>query len=401
MKKFFTISFMCVLFFSAAAGTNNLMQSPLTQLAKIKDTLPENIAREDSLIKEVIKTRTVPKKEKVEYFNQVTKYGFKNLFSNYSYNAAMPYTAQVNPNAESFVQDYIKAHGGYLQNMKGWGQPYFKLIENILMRYGLPKELKYIAVIESNLSIGATSNMGAGGPWQFMPYTAKDYGLVVNGLVDERRDYYKSTHAAARYLLYLYSQMHDWLLVMAAYNGGPARVYNAIKKSGSTDFWRLQYYLPEESRTYVKRFIATHYIMEGGGGVTTFSAGTLPFGNDVNRTKYGSNSSNSTTPFKPTNLSANELADVEVLSISGKYNSGVMVKNLQMTIALFNHFNPSFDATLSVTGNFDLRLPPDKMQLFTANKYQILNESVQALLGDAAVPDFKTVYPVPVKKKHQ
>jgi membrane-bound lytic murein transglycosylase D len=281
--------------------------------------------------------------------------------------------------------------------MKGWGQPYFNLIENILQQYGLPKELKYIAVIESNLSTGATSVVGAGGPWQFMPYTAKDYGLVVNGAVDERRDYYKSTHAAARYLLYLYSQLHDWLLVMAAYNGGPGRVYSAIRKSGSNDFWRLQYYLPEESRTYVKRFIATHYIMEGSGGVTTFSAGVLPAGNEVNRTNYGKG--NNSGVIKTANLSADELVDVEVLSISGKYNSLIIAKNILMDIALFNHFNPSFDATMSVTGNFDLRLPPDKMQLFTANKYQILNESVQALLGDAAVPDFKTVYPLPGKKK--
>jgi membrane-bound lytic murein transglycosylase D len=397
MKKVFTISFLCSLYFSAARGNDNLLQSPTPLSSIVKDTVPENIAKEDSLIEEVIKTRAVPRKDKVQYFNQVTKYGFKNLFSNYSYNASMPYTAQVNPNAESFVQDYIKSHSNYLQNMKGWGQPYFNLIENILQQYGLPKELKYIAVIESNLSTGATSVVGAGGPWQFMPYTAKDYGLVVNGAVDERRDYYKSTHAAARYLLYLYSQLHDWLLVMAAYNGGPGRVYSAIRKSGSNDFWRLQYYLPEESRTYVKRFIATHYIMEGSGGVTTFSAGVLPAGNEVNRTNYGKG--NNSGVIKTANLSADELVDVEVLSISGKYNSLIIAKNILMDIALFNHFNPSFDATMSVTGNFDLRLPPDKMQLFTANKYQILNESVQALLGDAAVPDFKTVYPVPGKKK--
>jgi membrane-bound lytic murein transglycosylase D len=397
MKKVFTISFLCVLYFAGVKGKDNLLKLPPLHYSVVKDTVPENIAKEDSLIEEVIKTTTLPKKDKVQYFNQVTKYGFKNLFSNYSYNASMPYTAQVNPNAESFVQDYIKAHSNYLQTMKGWGQPYFNLIENILQQYGLPKELKYIAVIESNLSTGATSVVGAGGPWQFMPYTAKDYGLVVNGAVDERRDYYKSTHAAARYLLYLYRQLHDWLLVMAAYNGGPGRVYSAIKNSGSNDFWRLQYYLPEESRTYVKRFIATHYIMEGGGGVTTFSAGVLPMGNEVNRTTYGRGSNPG--PFKSTSLTADELVDVEVLSISGKYNSLVIAKNIMMDIALFNHFNPSFDATMSVTGNFDLRLPPDKMQLFTSNKYQILNESVQALLGDAAVPDFKTVYPVPGKKK--
>jgi membrane-bound lytic murein transglycosylase D len=401
MAKYLFLSFLCLLCLRAnAAGTDTFFQDPQSLQNIIQDTIPENIAKEDELIEEVIKTRTVPKKEKVEYFNQVTKYGFKNLFANYSYNSALPYTAQINPNAEIFIQDYMKGHGVYLQKMKGWGQPYFNLIENILQQYGLPKELKYIAVIESNLSTGATSGVGAGGPWQFMPYTARDYGLVVNGYIDERRDYYKSTHAAARYLLYLYKQMHDWLLVMAAYNGGPGRVYSAIKKSGSNDFWRLQYYLPEESRTYVKRFIATHYIMEGGGGATTFSAGVLPFANDVNRTNYPGNNNTSNPYTQKQNLSANELVDVEVLSISGKYNSLIIAKNLAMDISQFNHFNPAFDATMSTTGNFDLRLPPDKMQLFVANKYQILNESVQALLGNTTVPDFKTAYPKSKKKQH-
>lgn len=344
----------------------------------------EDLAKEDRLIDEVVQSRTIPKKEKVQYFNQVTRYGFKNLFSNYSYNSSLPYTAQINPNAELFVQDYIKAHGSYLQKMKGWGQPYFNLIESVLQQYGLPRELKYIAVIESNLSTGATSNVGAGGPWQFMPYTGRDYGLVINGYVDERRDYYKSTHAAARYLLALYKEMHDWLLVMAAYNGGPARVYSAMKKSGSRNFWDLQYYLPAESRTYVKRFIATHYIMEGTGSVTTFS-----------------NSSLENNPYnKKPDLTETELVDVEVLPVSGKYNSMVIAKNLVMDISLFNHYNPGFDGMMSSNGNFDLRLPPDKMQLFLANKYQILNESVQLLLSGAVIPSNKTIY-TPGKKKKQ
>ena len=400
MTKYLLLYFVSFLSLPATAGTDNFLQQSPTLQNVAKDTTPENLAKEDELIEEVIKTRTLPKKEKVEYFNQVTKYGFKNLFANYSYNTALPYSVQINPNAEIFIQDYMKGHGEYLQKMKGWGQPYFNLIENILQQYGLPKELKYIAVIESNLSSGATSVVGAGGPWQFMPYTAREYGLVVNGNIDERRDYYKSTHAAARYLLYLYKQLHDWLLVMAAYNGGPGRVYSAIKKSDSKDFWRLQFYLPEESRTYVKRFIATHYIMEGGGGVTTFTAGVLPFTNDINRTSYPNN--NSANPYnQKATLSADELVDVEVLSISGKYNSLIIAKNILMDIGQFNHFNPAFDATMSTAGNFDLRLPPDKMQLFIANKYQILNESVQALLGGTAVPDFKTVYPTKTKKKQQ
>ncbi len=357
-------------------------QNSLPDDTVVKDTLVENAA-----IDEVIKTRTAPKKEKIQYVSQVTKYGFKNLFSNFSYNSTIPYSAQINPNAETYIQDYMRHHSKHLTGMKGWGQPYFSLIENILAQYGLPKELKYIAVIESNLNPAATSPVGAGGPWQFMPYTARQFGLNVSPYVDDRRDYYKSTHAAARYLLTLYKEMHDWLLVMAAYNGGPGRVYSAMKKSGSKNFWSLQYYLPEESRTYVKRFIATHYVMEGGAGITTVGANMY--------------NENGTTGLKQANhLTEAELEEVEMLPVSGKFNSLVIAKNLTMDIAAFNHYNPDFDAVLSSSGNYELRLPPDKMQLFVANKYGILNECVQVLLGGAAVPQVnKTLYPTKTPKK--
>jgi len=405
MNKLLLIPFLSLLFLQVSGGRSFNSTGDGLQQLNIKDTIGvEDIAKEDELIEEVIKSRSIPKKEKVQYFNQVTKYGFKNLFSNYSYNSTLPYNSQINPNAEIFVQDYMKAHGTYLQKMKGWGQPYFNLIESVLQQYGLPKELKYIAVIESNLSTGATSNVGAGGPWQFMPYTARDYGLTVNSYLDERRDYYKSTHAAARYLLVLYRQLHDWLLVMAAYNGGPGRVYSAMKISGSNNFWDLQYYLPAESRTYVKRFIATHYIMEGSGGITTNGDNTVSndsFSNGENSslTNYG-NAGNKQNPYNSkTVLTAEELVDVEVLSISGKYNSLVIAKNLVMDIALFNHYNPNFDAVMSSTGNFDLRLPPDKMQLFVANKYPILNESVQVLLSGTIIPPNKMVYQKTKEKK--
>ncbi len=175
---------------------------------------------------------------------------------------------------------------------------------------------------------------------------------------------------------------------MAAYNGGPGRVYNAIKKSGSRNFWDLQYYLPEESRTYVKRFIATHYIMEGTGGATTVSG------------DFAAVSFSSAKPKKD-ELTKAELAEVEKLTITGKYNSVVMAKSLSMDIVLFNHYNPNFDITLSSAGSYDLRLPPDKMELFLANKYAILNESVQVLLSDVNAPamPMRTDYPVKRNKR--
>ncbi len=392
MKQFIIIlSAIFFLLLNTKAGnllSNNIQQEQVMQT----DSIIENEKLEDKFIDEVVKTKVVPAKDKVQYFSQVTKYGFKNLFSKYSYNSSLSYSSQVNPSATGFIQDYMKEHGNYLTKMKGWGQPYFNLIESILIQYGLPRELKYIAVIESNLSTAATSYMGAGGPWQFMPYTARDYGLVVNSYYDERRDYFKSTHAASRYLLSLYKQFHDWLLVMAAYNGGPGRVYSAMKQSGSKNFWSLQYYLPSESRTYVKRFIATHFIMEGSGGITT-----------VTNQNAGAEINNGTgaNPFdiKP-QLTAEETENTAIQAISGKYNSLVIAKNLVMDIMQFNRFNPEFDYMMTNNGNYDLRLPQDKMQLFQANKYVILNECVQILLGDNNISNNQTFYP-PVKTKKE
>lgn len=374
------------------ASLKTAAQKPLADTTLVTDTLEKE---ETDIIEDIIKKRVPPKKDKVEYFRQVTSYGFKNLFAKYSYNAALPYSSQVNPYAESYMQDYLKLHSKHLTQMKGWAQPYFNLIEGILMQYGLPKELKYVAVIESNLKTTATSWVGAGGPWQFMPYTAREYGLAVNNFIDERRDYYKSTHAAARYLLTLYRQLHDWLLVFAAYNGGPGRVYNAIKKSGSRNFWMLQYYLPEESRNYVKKFIATHYIMEGANMLTnapTLSgvpdkSGFQPSGPIVDQ--YAVN--------KPV-LNDKETEDVEVLAVSGKFNSVVIAKNLSMDIVHFNRYNPNFDDMLGSTGNYDMRLPSDKMSIFVSNKYQILNECVQVMLGDETIVPAKTTAPKKVKQ---
>ncbi|MEO6219742.1 MAG: lytic transglycosylase domain-containing protein [Ginsengibacter sp.] len=333
---------------------------------------------EDTKIEEVIKSPTPPKKEKVEYVSHVTKYGFKNLFNNYSYNPAMPYSAQVNPYAENYMQDYLQAHGKFLQQLKLNSISYFNYIDGILSQYGLPKELKYLAVIESNLKSNALSVAGARGPWQFMSYTAKEYGLQVNRYVDDRTDYYKSTNAAAKYLLSLYKNLKDWLLVIAAYNGGPGRVYTAIKKSGSRNFWNLQYYLPEESRNHVKKFIATHYIMETG------NSGNIPGSNF----DYPGLTSNSVIK---TNISTDEDSASDAISLSGRYIAAIIAKNLEMDISDFNRFNPGFDNMLATGASYDLRLPNDKMDMFIANKYPILNECVQRLLGDVN-QDTKTVY---------
>ncbi len=332
---------------------------------------------EDKAIDEVITSPNPPKEEKVKYVAEVTKYGFKNLFSNYSYNPAIPYSSQVNPHAETYMQDYLQAHGKSLEKMKATALPYFNLIDGILVRYGLPKELKYLAVIESDLKSNALSIAGARGPWQFMSYTAKGYGLRVNENVDDRTDYDKSTNAAAKYLLSLYKDFKDWLLVIAAYNGGPGRVYTAIRKSGSRDFWKLQYYLPEESRNHVKKFIATHYIME-----TKTPGGGFDY----------SHLNDSSAISKP-DISEVENQNSRETDVSGRYNATIIAKNVDMEMKDFNRYNPGFDDMLASGGTYKMRLPDDKMDIFIANKYPILNESLNHLLEDVSLT------PKPANKK--
>ena len=385
-----------LLFISALAGNISgamAQVQPLldTTVELHRDTLRDQEVIEDKIIDEMVQEQTPLRKDKIQYFSQLTRYGFKNLFPRYSYNPSVPYAAQINSNASGFIENYMRQHSKYLIGMKSWGQPYFNLIENILAQYGLPKELKYIAVIESNLSTGAVSNKGAGGPWQFMPATARQFNLVINNYTDERTDYFKSTHAAAKYLLMLYKQMKDWLLVMAAYNGGPGRVLNAIRRSGSTNFWVLQQYLPEESRTYVKRFIATHYIMEGGIGLGDFGfASGIAANTGATNTYMPGNPYELNKPMIP----QSELDGMETSTISGKYISIIIARQLSMELNQFNRLNPNMDGLLGTNGNYDLRLPPDKMQFFLANKYVILNECVNSLLQEGAINyDNHTSYP--------
>ena len=178
---------------------------------------------------------------------------------------------KLNKKGMQFVRNYIKNSNECLVGVRKRSEIPFYIIDSVFNLYGLPVELKYLAVIESELKPSALSHVGARGPWQLMPGTAHDLGLKVTHQNDERINYYKSTKAAAIYLRDLYAQFGDWLLVLAAYNGGPKPVYTAIHKSGSKNFWSLQNYLPAESREHVKKFIATHYYFEGRGSVTTFT----------------------------------------------------------------------------------------------------------------------------------
>ena len=162
------------------------------------------------------------------------------------------------------VRSYIKRYtdgSGLMSRVLALAQYYFPMIEEELLKAGLPVELRAMAIIESALQAKAVSRVGASGLWQFMPVTARAYGLEVNSMVDERFDPYKATVAACKYMKAPYNMYNDWSLAIAAYNCGPGNVNKALARAGGNpqSFWDVYWYLPSETRGYVPAFIAANY----------------------------------------------------------------------------------------------------------------------------------------------
>lgn len=162
------------------------------------------------------------------------------------------------------VRDKIRVYtnpSGVMSRVLARAKYYFPMIEEELLKAGMPVELRALAIIESALLPTAISRAGAAGLWQFMPRTGKSYGLEINTMIDERMDPVKSTRAACKYIKDLYNMYNDWSLALAAYNCGPGNVNKALARAGGKpeSFWDVYWYLPRETRGYVPAFIAATY----------------------------------------------------------------------------------------------------------------------------------------------
>lgn len=301
----------------------------------------------------------------------------RSFIAGYTFNTGTP----LNPQVAGYVQDYTRREGRSLEHMRSWGRPYFTLFDNILNQYNLPVQLKYLSVIESDLRPNLVSWAGAVGPWQLMPYEAHRFGLKTGKEEDERTDYTKSTHVAARLLRELHNNLGDWLLTIAAYNCGEGRVRQAIRKSGSHNFWDLQYYLPEETRTYVKKYIATHYIFEHGGGPTTMT---------MEESKaYLDKSPEVKTSLSDarTAISAADLQNSVLIELKGRYLSNIIIKDLKLSRLeklQFLKWNEGLDDALAQGNTYSMRIVNIKADYFRKNQDSILYESVMNLLGGVA-----------------
>lgn len=262
-----------------------------------------------------------------------------------------PIRLDYNADVQKYIDLYLDSRVDKLSRYLALKDFYFPIFEAALDRYDLPLELKYLPIVESGLDPLARSPSGAMGLWQLLYPSAKLLGLNITSYKDERCDIYLSTDAACRYLKYLYSLFKDWQLALAAYNGGPGEVRNAIARSGGkTNFWELQPYLSDQTRRYVPAFIAIVYLMN-------------------NAAAHG---------IEPASLS---FPVVDTLKINHAVEFAKISEKIEIPIQLLRELNPAYRRDFIPASDSPqiLVLPSDKILAFLKHEYQIyaLSDTVE------------------------
>jgi len=250
----------------------------------------------------------------------------------------------------TYIDEYTK-HPRLLAQLLQRGEPYLFHILARLEQDGMPAELALLPVIESAFDPFATSPAGAAGIWQFMPETAAYVGLSQDWWYDGRRDIIASTDAALDYLDRLHKRFNnDWLLALAAYNAGSARVGRAMRENRDAgkpdDFWHLS--LPAETRSYVPKLIALRMIIENPYDYN-ISLPTLP------DTRYFSS-----------------------VEIRGQIELKVAAKLAGISLAILQRLNPGYDRSIT---------PPNATHtlLFPKSVAQVFRERIARLPSDQRV----------------
>lgn len=333
------------------------------------------------------------------------------------------YFGEKNEFVNDYVKRYLELHNKTLGSVQSNSPKPFQVIDDVLEKKQLPKELKYLAVIESALNHNAVSHAGAVGPWQLMSTTARMMGLSVSKKHDDRRDWYKSTAAATKYLELLYSQLNDWLLVIAAYNSGPTPVQKAIERTGSHNFWDIKPYLPRETQGHVLAFIATASIFEN---LSKFiELGSVPvdfkFGKDeeplpslkkdvpgkpatppvgvaatagpatnavtVPASTITPGSTGAAVVKKQQPYTDEELKQMSIVRIKEPVSLEYTAQELGIDKKLLIRWNPDYDMFIMKTYPtpfYNLRLPKDKFDAFIAKK-DVLTKKSKKIFEQTAV----------------
>ena len=257
-----------------------------------------------------------------------------------------PFHIEYNQGLENIIKSFLKNRKRSFERLMAISEYYFPLFEEAFDKQNVPLEIKYLAVVESALNPKAVSRVGATGLWQFMYQTGKQYGLKIDSYVDERSDPLKASEAAAQYMKNMYAIFGDWDLVLASYNSGPGNVAKAIRRSGGQqNYWNIRKNLPQETQGYVPAFLATMYIYEyhKEHGIKPERAPIKHFATDTVMIKR--------------QMSFKQISDL-----------------IDIPVAQLQILNPSYK--LNVVPSYRdqshyLRLPQDKMAVFTSNESKI------------------------------
>ncbi|MBR9831003.1 lytic transglycosylase domain-containing protein [Acidiluteibacter ferrifornacis] len=272
-------------------------------------------------------------------------------------NRNTPFDLVYNDYVKAFIKLYADRRRQLTSNILGLAPFYFPMFEEVLDRYDMPLELKYLAVIESALNPQAKSRVGAMGLWQFMYRTGKMYDLNITSYYDERMDPYKSTVAACEFMTDMYKMYGDWNLVLAAYNSGAGNVNKAIRRSGGKrDYWEIINYLPRETRGYVPAFIAVNYIMN-----YSLEHQIFPTNPQYTCIKY------------------------DTVMITKGFTFKDLSTYIDMPVKDIAYFNPMYKAELIPTSDkpLPLCLPSDKIGLYLTNETNIYADLQRKELADS------------------
>lgn len=268
-------------------------------------------------------------------------------------NAKSPIKLEYNDEVRKYIELYAVRKREQVSRMLGLAELYFPLFEEMLDKYDLPLELKYLAIVESALNPQAKSRSGAMGLWQFMYGTGKFMNLNITSYVDERCDPYRSTEAACQYLKMLYGMFGDWHLALAAYNAGPGTINKAIRRSGGkTNYWELRPYLPAETNGYVPAFIAVNYVMSHAAEHNLYLTPPKYYHNDLDTVRI-----KSTVTFQQLSQALN-ISVEEIAFLNPEFKRGI----------------------IPYTGGdvyYTLRLPKPHIGLFVSNENAIYSMNQQ------------------------